>query len=133
MKLIIILSSILFLFQGTPVSGQTIAFANYPITDYTHFNDSSYVIHHRRHCYTSRIGAGILIGSGVMFVTGAGIALLTKDSGDLGGALLIVSSQLFAGIGGIVMGCGRHYEKRHKARFAIIGKGNQLGLAYNLD
>ena len=68
-----------------------------------------------------------------MTVVGAGSALLTKDNGSLTGALLIVSGQFLAGIGGIVFGCGRHYEKRHKAKFGIVSKGTRIGLAYNLD
>ena len=131
MKLIIIISSVLLLCSSI-VSGQTFAFAGYPVTDYTHFNDSGYVPH-RKHSITTRIGEGILIGGGVLTVVGAGSALLTKDNGSLTGALFIVSGQLLAGIGGIVFGCGRIYEKTHKAKFGIVSKGKRIGLAYNLD
>ncbi len=132
MKPIIIISFILFLFQGSIVSGQTIAFADYPVTDYTHFNDNS-VAHHRRHSVTTRIGEGVMIGAGVFIVMGGAYSLITTDSGDLGGAVLLVGGQFLAGIGGIVFGCGRHYEKRHKTKFGIVSKGNRIGLAYNID
>ena len=113
MKLIIIISSVLFLCSSI-VSGQTIAFADYPVTDYTHFNDNSYVAHHRRHSITTRIGEGIMIGAGVFIVTGGAYSLLTTDSGDLGGALLLVGGQFLAGVGGIVFGCGSEGRKSYR-------------------
>jgi len=117
--------------QCSMVSGQSIAFADNPIANSTHFNDSSYTTHHRRHCITTHIGEGIMIGGGVIIVAGVGDALFTKDNGDLTGALFIVGGNFLAGIGAIVFASGRLYEKTHKARFSMISKGDQIGLAYN--
>ena len=98
MKLLHIILFISFLCQSTLVSGQSIAFAENP--DYMHVNDSSYTIHHRRHCTTTRIGEGILIGGGAFVVTGLGIILFSKNDG-LGGGLLVAGGEFFGVVGGI--------------------------------
>ncbi len=132
MKLIAIMLSIALLCQCSLVSGQSIAFTDNPGTYYTHFNDSSYITHHRRHCITTRIGEGILIGGGVFFAASLGEAAFTKDNNDLAVPLFMFAGLFLGGIGGIVFRCGKGYEKNHKARFTIINKGNQVGLVYNL-
>ncbi len=131
MKLISIMLSLVLLCQCSLVSGQSMAFANNPVTNYTPFSDSSYTTPHRKHCIATRVGEGFLIAGGGFFVAALGEGVFTKDNNDLSVPLFMFAGIFFGGIGGIVLGRGKHYEKNHKARFVIVGKGNQIGLAYN--
>jgi hypothetical protein len=98
---------------------------------------SSSTADYQKHCIRTYVGEGLMIGGGVLIVgsiIGIGSAQ-SATANDAGQQLLF----LFVGVGGISLAIpglanyisGKRYEHKHKEQLTVIGKRNQVGLAYN--
>ena len=82
------------------------------------------IVTHPEHCMATRVGEGIIIGSGVVLIAGVWSASPTNKTtiavASLGGIVA----------GAIVLICGKTYEHNHKERFTVTADDNRLGLVY---
>ena len=83
------------------------------------------IVTHPDHCIATRVGEGVIIGSGVVLIAGVWSASPANKTtiavASLGGIV----------VGAIVLICGKTYEHNHKGRFTVKADENRLGLVYN--
>jgi hypothetical protein len=135
-----IILSVLAISHCQPVAAQKLAINAYTATHLPIVKTSAYDVQQiKKHCNAVRVGEVLMISGGAVVIAG-GINLATLSTGpngDLGTGGLF--AYMVIGAGGIVMVggimvfiIGEVHDHQHKPqRVTIIGKRNEVGLAYN--
>ncbi len=91
----------------------------------THFHNE-----YGEKCLTSKIGRGLMIGGGGLFLVGAVIAL-SGDKDSLGGGMCIFVGLLGLIWGGILAIIGGIYNNSRNSRYSFVSpKSNAVGISY---
>ena len=97
---------------------------------------SGYYIHksiynnYEKKCLTSKIGRGMMIGGGGLFLVGA-VIVSSGDKDSLGGGLCIFVGLLGLIWGGILAIIGGIYNASGKSRYSLVSpKPNEVGISY---
>ena len=97
---------------------------------------SGYDIHkniynnYEKKCLTSKIGRGMMIGGGGLFLVGA-VIVSSGDKDSLGGGLCIFVGLLGLIWGGILAIIGGIYNASGKSRYSLVSpKPNEVGISY---
>jgi len=138
MKQLIILS--ILLSHHYFIFGQTFALSNNTFTQPWQQKEARppyLIVNNLKYHQRTHIGEGLIVAGGVLLAVSI-IGISTTQANSEEGA---DNQFLFglAGVGGlsmmipgiIIFTYGRRYESKHKEQLTIIGKRNQLGLAYN--
>lgn len=81
-------------------------------------------------CLTSKIGRGLMIGGGGLFLVGA-VIVSSGDKDSLGGGLCIFVGLLGLIWGGILAIIGGIYNASGKSRYSLVSpKPNEVGISY---
>jgi len=134
MRLIIIVIVLLFI-NWPKVSGQSMAFNNSAFAHYEQSGKDNYPSTNsfkRQHCKATIVGEVCMIGGGASLL---GAIILIKiepqNSQDISPLILGVVGVFCIGEGVICFIGGEIYDRTGQRRLSIIGKQNQVGLAYN--